>query len=54
MITTDSTAQASRPQSAEALGKFVTRLPVVRQPIPAAPKASPVDIPIRPNWSGWR
>ena len=54
MVSTDPAAQSGRPQSAEALGKLITRLPAARPPIPAAPKASPLDIPILPRWAGWR
>ncbi|MDD3354384.1 hypothetical protein [Zoogloea sp.] len=54
MVTTDPAAQSGRPQSAEALGKFIAHLPAVRSPNPAARKASPVDLPILPGWAGWR
>lgn len=54
MVTTDPAAQSGRPQSAEALGKFIAHLPAVRPPHPAPRKASPVDLPIRPSWAGWR
>jgi len=54
MVTTDPAAQSGRPQSAESLGKFATRLPTVRTPASAARKTPPIDFPIRPNWSGWR
>jgi hypothetical protein len=53
MVTTDPAAQSGRPQAPKP--RQVHRPPPRRPPAEPAPrKASPVDLPIRPSWAGWR
>jgi hypothetical protein len=51
MVSTDT---HSRARSAEARGKFITRLPAPRTPRPTGNHTPTPNLPIVPAWLGWR
>jgi hypothetical protein len=58
MVITDPIALPPGPRTAEATGRFITRLPTPTQsgrPTRAQPQPAPLPkIPLRPRWLGWR
>ncbi len=58
MVLTDPFVLHRSPRTAEATGRFVTRLPAPtshsRQPRIQPPPPPTPEIPLRPQWPGWR